>query len=256
MAIQLSFHSYGHGEPLVILHGLLGSSDNWHTVSKKLSAHFLVFAVDLRNHGRSPHSDSFSYETMAQDIKEFLQQHSLSSVFLLGHSMGGKTAMTFALAHPDSVRKLIVVDIAPRDYGAQHDDIFDALYSLKLEQFQNRKQIDETLARTIPSFSTRQFLVKNLSRNDEGSFTWKINLDVIHRNYGELNKAVQGGPPFTKPTLFIRGGKSPYILDEDLGDIKRLFPFSTVTTIQHAGHWVHADTPDEFTNIVLDFCSE
>ncbi|MBI4429368.1 MAG: alpha/beta fold hydrolase, partial [Ignavibacteriales bacterium] len=213
--MQLFFHSYGKGRPLVILHGLLGSSDNWQTLSKKFAEHFHVVAVDLRNHGRSPHSEHFSYEIMAQDIKEFMEQHGLSSAFLLGHSMGGKTAMTFALQNPDRVEKLIVVDIAPRSYGAQHDVIFDALYGLKLNDFQSRKQIDKALAKTIPASSTRQFLIKNLTRNDAGSFTWRINLDVIYNNYDALNKTIEPSLPFTKPALFIKGGNSHYVLEDD-----------------------------------------
>ena len=251
--MQLSFHSYGNGEPLVILHGLLGSSDNWHTVSKKLAEQFQVFAVDQRNHGRSPHSDSLSYETMAQDIKEFLQQHGLSSVFLLGHSMGGKTAMTFSLKHPEQVEKLIVVDIAPSSYGAKHDHIFDALYSLELNSYSSRKQIDNELALRIPEFSIRQFLMKNLTRDESGSLEWKINLDVIHKNYREINRAVESQRPFTHPTLFIKGGKSSYIRQDDIPGIKSLFPNSNLVTLQNAGHWVHADAPQEFAQIVLDF---
>ncbi|MBI3005277.1 MAG: alpha/beta fold hydrolase [Ignavibacteriales bacterium] len=251
--MNLAFHSYGKGRPFLILHGLLGSSDNWHTLSKKFGDHFHVFTIDARNHGKSPHSDEFSYDAMAQDIKEFLQQHGLTSVSLLGHSMGGKTAMTFALKHQDLVERLVVVDIAPRNYGSEHDYIFDAMYGLKLKEFQNRKQIDESLAKSIPAFSARQFLMKNLARDQSGSFVWKMNLDGIHKNYSELNKAIESNTPFRKPALFIRGGQSTYIADSDIDGMKRLFPRATMVTIRDAGHWVHADAPDEFGRVVLDF---
>ena len=250
--MELFFHTYGKGKPLIILHGLLGSSDNWFTIAKKLAERFHVFAVDQRNHGRSPHSNEFTYEAMVQDIKEFMQQHGLSSASLVGHSMGGKTAMALALTYPQVVDSLVVVDIAPRSYGAQHDYIFDALYAVNLRQFKSRREIDEALTKSIPAFATRQFLMKNLGREEDGSFKWKMNLAVIHRNYHEINKSVDG-MPFSNPALFLRGGKSGYVQETDTTEINRLFPKSSMVTIQDAGHWIHADAPEEFVRVVLDF---
>jgi pimeloyl-ACP methyl ester carboxylesterase len=250
--MQLFYHSYGQGPPLIILHGLLGSSDNWHTIGKKLSEFHRVFTVDQRNHGRSPHSEEFTYEVMAQDIKEFMQEHGLSSASLMGHSMGGKVAMKVALSYPQLVDTLIVVDIAPRNYGPQHDSLFDALFSLDLQQFKTRRQVDDALAKNIPSIATRQFVMKNLGRNVDGSFRWKLNLDVIYRNYGAINESIDGAP-FSKPVLFVRGGRSEYIRETDITGIKRLFPSASMVSIQDAGHWVHADAPENFTRIVLDF---
>jgi pimeloyl-ACP methyl ester carboxylesterase len=251
--MNLFFHVYGTGRPLVILHGLFGSSDNWHTVSKKLAGKFTVFAVDLRNHGRSPHSETMTFETMAQDMKEFMQQHNLPSAFFLGHSMGGKIAMRLALNDPQLVDALIVADIAPRKYPAQHDYIFDAILGLDLPRYSSRKEIDEALSGTIPSLATRQLVMKNLTRDQPGEFRWKMNLEAIRKNYDGINDAITAHDPFEKPTLFIRGARSAYIRPDDEEEIAKLFRSFHMKTIDNAGHWVHSDEPEEFVRSVLDF---
>lgn len=253
--MQLNFQSYGTGFPLIILHGLFGSLDNWQTISRRLGEHFHVFAVDQRNHGRSPHSEVFNYEVMAEDLREFMQAHDLSRVHLLGHSLGGKAAMEFALRHPDLVEKLIIVDMASKAYPPWHAPIFKALLSLDLGSFRDRQEISDALAPSIPELATRQFLLKNLARTESGAFQWKINLPAIYQNYDRLNQGMENGRIFTGPVLFIKGGRSEYLEAADLPAIKRLFPQAELTTIPGSGHWVHADAPEPFLKAVLNFLS-
>lgn len=246
------FKEYGTGQPLIILHGLLGSLDNWHTLSTSFAKNRRVIAVDQRNHGHSPHADEMTYRAMASDLFELFDHLSLPSASLLGHSMGGKTAMHFALNHPHLVEKLIVVDIAPRAYPSLHDEIFDALKSIDLSTIQTRQQVDASLAQRIPQTAIRQFLMKNLTRNNSGKFMWKANIDALDRSYGELMRAIDSGTPFAGPTLFVRGTRSSYIAPSDSADIQRLFPRAQVATLE-AGHWVHSEAPDSFFEIVRDF---
>ena len=240
---------------LIILHGLLGSSDNWHSIGQRFGDRFHTVALDARNHGRSPHSDQFNYQFMAEDVVEFMAQHRIASASLMGHSMGGKTAALAALLHPELVDKLIVVDIAPKSYQAHHDQVFNALTSLDLSAFEFRKDIDEALASKIPEMSVRQFLMKNLARDNAAGFHWKMNLEVIEKNYAQINEELPQDRQFDKPTLFIRGGNSDYIQTDDFPLIDRLFPKAELVTIDGAGHWVHVDAPEEFSEIVLDFLS-
>lgn len=251
--MQLHFQSYGQGPPLIILHGLFGSLENWHSISQKLAADFQVFAVDQRNHGRSPHAAEMSYQSMAGDLKEFVTTHQLSAVNLLGHSLGGKVAMFFALNYPDLMEKLVVVDIAPRAYPPHHSEILNALSSLDLPSFKNRKDLETHLAPSIPDLATRQFLLKNVKRDSAGTFYWQMNLAAIHRNYDRLNEALSSQQPFTKPALFISGERSDYIRDEDLASIRKLFPQAAHCKIPGASHWVHADAPEAFLRKVREF---
>lgn len=251
--MQLNFQSYGTGFPLIILHGLFGSLDNWQTISTRLGEHFWVFAVDLRNHGRSPHSDEFNYEVMAEDLGEFMQVHGLARAHLLGHSMGGKTAMEFALRHPEMVEKLIVADMAPKAYPPSHIPIFEALLSMDLSGFRDRREIVDALAPSIPELAVRQFLLKNLTRDESGAFRWKLNLPTIYRNYDRLNQGIENGRNFDGSVMFIKGVRSEYIGEEDRELIKRLFPQAEIIAIPEAGHWVHADAPGAFLNAVLAF---
>ncbi len=253
--MKLYFHSTGHGHPLVILHGLFGSSDNWYTLSNFFGEKYKTYAVDQRNHGRSQHSDSFSYKVMADDLNNLLIHEGITSVFLLGHSMGGKTAMQFALTYPDKVDKLIVVDIGTKAYPPQHDRIFDALFALKLDLYKTRAELDAALAVHIPDYAVRQLLLKNVSRDDAGNFMWKMDVRAIHRNYDNINMAIKSDRAFDKPTLFVRGQKSSYIADEDIEDIKSVFPRARFVTIEGTGHWVHAEAPQKFAECVVEFLS-
>src|SRR5262249_17135452 len=180
--MPLHCESYGHGHPLIILHGLFGSLENWRTLSKAFSQSYHVFALDQRNHGHSPHSNVFDYHVMAEDLREFLQQQGLSSIHLLGHSMGGKPAIQFSLMYSETVDKLIVVDIAPKAYLPGHDDIFAALFSLDARNFRSRQEADTALAKHLPELALRQFLLKNLERTAAGGFRWRIDLEAIHTN--------------------------------------------------------------------------
>jgi esterase len=253
--MQLNFQSLGTGFPLIILHGLFGSLDNWQTISRRLGGFYQVFAVDLRNHGRSPHSDVFGYEVMAEDLREFMETHGLARAHFLGHSMGGKTAMEFALGHRELVEKLIIVDIAPKAYPPWHVPIFEALLSLDLSAFRERREIVDALAPAIPELATRQFLLKNLTRDKSCAFQWKLNLPAIYRNYDWLNQGIENGRSFAGPVLFIKGGRSEYIVEQDGELIRRLFPRAEIIAIPESGHWVHADAREAFLKAVLDFLS-
>jgi esterase len=251
--MQLAYHSYGdHGTPLLILHGLLGSSDNWHTVGKQLGTAFRVFALDARNHGRSPHDGVMTYEAMAEDVHEFMHDKNLPTAHLLGHSMGGKTAMHFALRYPERVEKLVVVDIAPRAYDRRHDALLDAIRSLPLNQFASRGEINNALAERIPDGSTRQFVMKNLARDEAGGFRWKINLSAILEHYDHITSALDTSTQFDKPTLFIKSNTSGYITTEDENQIKNVFPHARIVGFE-AGHWIHAEAPQAFTATVRTF---
>lgn len=251
--MQLSYQSYGQGRPLVILHGLFGSATNWTSLGKALGAHYRVLAVDQRNHGSSPHSAELSYSLLAEDLRGFVTEHELGPIYLLGHSMGGKTAMEFALREPATVERLIVVDIAPRAYPPHHDEILDALGSLDLSAYTSRSALDAALAECIDDLPTRQFLLTNATRDEQGQFRWKLNLPAIDRNYAQLTAAIPGGRSFDSPTLFVRGARSDYIQPQDEATIRALFPQATISTIEDAGHWIHAEAPAAFAALVRAF---
>ena len=251
--MQLHFKQLGHGEPLVLLHGLFGSGDNWFGVAPKLAEKFHVFAPDLRNHGHSPHHVEMDYPLMAADVEKFFAAQKIESAHVIGHSMGGKVAMQFALDFPARVKKLVVVDMAPRAYARTHDKIFAALLAVDLKTFQTRQQIEDALAPEIPSLNLRRFLLKNLGRDDHGKFIWKMNLRGVADNYSRLGEVLSAGNRFDKPALFIRGGKSDYINAADETAIHGHFPAAKIQTIAAANHWVHADAPEEFVRLVLDF---
>ncbi|RPI06998.1 MAG: alpha/beta fold hydrolase [Ignavibacteriae bacterium] len=255
--MQLHYNAYGSesSPALIILHGLFGLSENWHSYGKLFGEQFRTYIPDARNHGRSPHRDVFNYPAMAEDMVEFMMQHHISSASFLGHSMGGKTAALTALLHPELVNRLIVVDIAPRSYQEHHDQVLEAMMSLDLSGFHYRKDIDEALAMKIPEVSVRQFLLKNLMRDDSGLFRWKLNLRAIEKNNEQIYKELPRDHQYVRPALFIRGEKSEYIQMDDLPLIGQLFPAAELVTIKNAGHWVHVDAREEFTEVVLDFLS-
>jgi len=251
--MPLHFKQLGHGEPLVLLHGLFGSGDNWFGVAPKLAEKFYVFAPDLRNHGHSPHHAEMDYPLMAADVEKFFAAQKIESAHVIGHSMGGKVAMQFALDFPARVKKLVVVDMAPRAYKRAHDHIFEALLAVDLNSFQTRAEIEAALEPKIPSLNLRRFLLKNLGRDDHGKFFWKMNLRGVAENYSRLGEVLSLKNHFEKPALFIRGGKSDYITTADELEIRRLFPAAEIKTIAAANHWVHADAPEEFGWLVLEF---
>lgn len=246
----------GEGSALLLLHGLFGSLSNWRPLSRILSASYRVFNVDQRNHGRSPHSDVFNYSAMAEDLRALMQSHALSSAHLLGHSLGGKTAMQFALTHPDAVDTLVVVDMSPLASRPRHREILNALQSLNLRAARNRRELDAQLAQTIADAAMRQFLLMNVANDENGGLQWRMNLEALARSYDEVNRAVTSQSVCDKPALFICGEQSDYIQDEDREAIKALFPRARLVTVAGAGHWVQSDAPEEFARLVVEFLAE
>jgi len=250
--MKLHFRSFGQGEPLIILHGVFGSSDNWQTVGKSLSGQFKIYLVDQRNHGSSPHSEEFNYSVMADDLLSLMMDEGIESAHLLGHSMGGKTAMTFTTRYPERVKKLIVVDMATRYYPPHHENIFRAFRSLNLPEIQSRKQADDELAHELPDFGVRQFILKNLTRKDN-DFVWKLNLDAIEANAEKIGAALDDDAWFNGHVLFIGGSESDYIQKSDFEAIHQHFPNAKIEFISGAGHWVHAEQPRPLIQKVTDF---
>jgi len=253
--MHLFYKQHGDGPPLIILHGLLGASGNWHTLSRTVfSEHFTVYTVDQRNHGRSPHSDTFTYAAMADDLRDFMDQRGLDTAHVLGHSMGGKTAMQFALTYPERLDHLIVVDMAPRAYPPQHRPLLEALQALDLHPHQSRQDLSDALAADVPDRRIREFVLKNLHyERDRDGYSWLMNLDVIADQYANVNVAIDSDTPFRGPVLFLRGSQSDYVTDDDLSDIRRLFPAVDIVTIDGAAHWVHADRPEALAEAVMSF---
>ncbi|MFV5688673.1 alpha/beta fold hydrolase [Flavobacterium sp. ZT3R25] len=243
----------GSGKPLLILHGFLGMSDNWKTLGIQFAADFQVHILDLRNHGRSLHSEEFSYEIMVQDVFEYCQTHNLENINIIGHSMGGKVAMLFATTYPELVDKLIVADIGPKFYPQHHQDILAGLNAVDFSIKPSRNEVEEIMAKYIPDFGTRQFLMKNLYWQEPGQLAFRFNLAVFNTNMDEIGVPLPENLIFEKPTLFIRGGNSNYILDSDFENIKHHFPTATVETIPNAGHWLHAENPVVFYQTVSSF---
>lgn len=250
--MQLNFKKVGEGEPLVILHGLFGSLDNWMTLAKKLGNHFEVYIVDARNHGQSPHSDEFNYDVMADDLYEFILEHHIIDPIILGHSMGGKTAMQFAMNYPNKLEKLIVADIAPKSYPVHHTAIIEGMKSLDFNLVNSRKRADEQLSMHIEEVSTRQFLLKNLYWVEKEKLAWRFNLITIDKNIEIIGQGLENISVFDKPTLFIQGTKSNYITQKDYKPIDNIFPNSEIISLD-SGHWVHAEKPSEFLQILNSF---
>jgi len=251
--MHLHHTTLGTGEPLLLLHGLLGSHQNLLPASRHFAEHFQAFAIDQRNHGHSPHHDEMNYPAMADDIARFMDKHGIATAHVLGHSMGGKTAMQFALNHADRVRKLVVVDMSPRAYRPRFARLLRALREVHPERFTTRHEADQALADTVTEGSLRQFLLKNLMPNETGGYRWRIHLEAIADNYDNLRQAVQGTTPFAGETLFLLGGNSDYVGEADQAEIHRLFPSAQFASIPDAGHWVHAEKPAEFAAAVVKF---
>ena len=241
--MKLNYKSFGQGDPIIILHGMFGTLDNWQTIAKKLAENYTVFILDQRNHGRSPHSAEMNYEIMAEDLHEFMENNWIYKAHLIGHSMGGKTAMQFALTYPQMLDKLILIDIAPKAYEGGHQVVFDALFNVDIKNLTTRKQAAQQLTQYITDVSIQQFLLKNLTRKKEGGFVWKMNLEAIYKHYQDILKEVEGTEIFEGPCLFIRGGKSNYVKKEDMELIRKKFRYAKLETVANAGHWVHAEAP-------------
>lgn len=268
--MKLYYRQVGEtGQPIIILHGIFGSSDNWLTISKTIAeAGYRVYLVDQRNHGRSPRSDVHDYESMAADLMEFITEHALENPILVGHSMGGKVVMQFAMDYPNQklpgeaapggtaanrFSRLVIVDIAPRFYPVHHANIIRGFNAIDLPSLKSRNEADTILSRYEPNLGVRQFLLKNLYRTEAGPFDWRLNLPVIERELHGIGEELRHVHTVTEPTLFVRGSESGYVRDEDIQTISKIFPNATVETIEGASHWVQAEKPKEFVEVLLHF---
>jgi pimeloyl-ACP methyl ester carboxylesterase len=237
----------GTGKPLIILHGFLGMSDNWKTLGIKYTENgFDVHLLDQRNHGKSFRSSEFNYDVLVEDVKQYMAHHNLESTIILGHSMGGKTAMQFACSYPEKVTKLLVADIAPKYYPPHHQPIINALNAIEIQTLASRTDADDALAKHIKDLGTRQFLLKNLYWVEKGILDFRFNLKVLSTKMEEVGENIGSNATYEGPALFLRGDKSEYITQEDTTEIKKYFPRATVETIAAAGHWLHAENPKQF----------
>ena len=246
----------GQGAPLLILHGFLGMSDNWKTLGNKFAEDYEVHLIDQRNHGRSFHSDEFNYEVLADDLLNYIEYHQLKKINLIGHSMGGKTVMFFAVSNPDKVNKLMVADIGPRYYSAHHEDILNGLNAIEFSKINSRKEIENQLSNYVSEVGIRQFLLKNVYRVSKDEFGFRFNLKSLTENYDEVGIALPSLTQFNGETLFLRGGNSGYIDDNDRNLIEAHFPNSEIVTVKNAGHWLHAENPTDFYNEVVSFLAK
>lgn len=253
--MELYANVIGEGKPMLILHGLFGTGDNWKSLANRFNEEngLQVHLLDLRNHGRSPHTDAFSYELMALDVKEYCEQNNLKNIILLGHSMGGKVAMDFAVKYPEFLDALIVVDIAPKSYPPHHDIIMEGLQMLYDSELTSRKQADEKLQEYIEDWGVRQFLLKNLYWKEKGKLALRMNFPVLKEKYSEVTASISDGTEYDGPTFFIKGEKSGYIKDGDRDLIRGHFPRAQLITLKDAGHWVHAEKAEEFFEAVIGF---
>lgn len=250
---MLHYRVLGKGAPLVILHGLFGSSDNWQSQAKKLAEFYTVYSVDLRNHGHSFWSPAHTYALMAEDVYNLIEELNLKKIILLGHSMGAKVAMTLAQQHPSLLDKLILVDMGIKEYPMHHQHILAGIHGLNLAAYKSRSEAEIDLEKHVEKQGVRQFLLKNLYWKSKGELAWRMNVNVLEKNMGEILRPLPNQVVLTN-SLFIRGELSNYILDEDIPEIENIFPDSEFETILGAGHWVHAEAQEEFIHVVLGFC--
>lgn len=253
--MKLFFREFGDGPPAIILHGLFGQSDNWVTIGRRIADQFHVYLPDQRNHGQSPHTPVHSFPAMSDDLAEFIEDHHLENPVLIGHSMGGKVAMTYALENPEKVSKLVVIDISPRKYPERviHTQIISQMMSIDLENISSRGEVEKILDSRIADKRVRMFILKNLYFKIHGKLAWRLNLEAINQSMDLLFDGISSENHYTGPTLFIRGGKSDYVTDADFPVIKYLFPEAFIKTISGATHWVHADAPKELCKLLSDF---
>lgn len=245
---------YGsHPEHLLIFHGLFGQADNFATLARQFAEHYTVHTIDLRNHGRSFHSDDMSFEAMTRDILNYLDEHQIETCYLLGHSLGGRVVMEFAYRYPERLDKLIVADMAPKAYAPHHQGILKALESVDFDKVEKRSDAEEYLKQYIPEFGVRQFLLKNVYLKEKGRYAFRFNLEVLSNKYLEMVGEGLTDGNYDNPTLFIRGGNSHYIMDQDFDMIKSHFPQAEFETIPNAGHWLHAENPKMFFDLIIEF---
>lgn len=251
--MKLFCEKQGHGAALIMAHGVFGSHENLGAIARLLVDDFTLYRVDLRNHGRSPHAATMSYADMAADILELMDDQGLNKAAVLGHSLGGKVMMELACTHPERVTHLVVGDIAPVEYPAHHDPILAGLQAIDLSEIKSRGEADQQLQQYVDNLLTRQFLLKNLQRDDNGQFYWRLNLAAIAEQYGVLRLSIGGGKVHPGPTLFIRGALSKYIQERNFDAIYQQFPSAKIETIDNASHWLHAEKPQQFADLVKNF---
>ncbi len=252
--MELFFRKYGSGPNLIVLHGLLGNGDNWATLAKQFGMQFSTFTPDMRNHGQSPHASEMNYRSMSADVFDFMDQQRIENSHILGHSMGGKIAMQMALDNPERVEKLVVVDMGPKKYPDGHSVIFKTMNSLPIDQIQNRKEATDYLLSQIESEAIVQFLLKNIVFDKKvDGYKWRINLPGIFESYPNILEAIKSELKYEKPALFIYGGNSDYVKQEDHNSILKLFPKAEFFEVEQAGHWVHAEKPQELFKRVVNF---
>ena len=253
--MKLFFREFGTGQPVILLHGLFGQSDNWVTVGRRIADQFHVYIPDQRNHGQSPHTSIHSFPAMADDLAEFIEEHSIENPILIGHSMGGKVAMTYALENPVLVKKLVVIDISPRKYPERttHTQVISEMMRIDLENIATRTEVEKILDARISDSRVRMFILKNLYYKLHGKLAWRLNLEAINQSMDLLFDGISSENQYTGPTLFIRGGKSDYVTDADIPLIKSMFPEALIKTISGATHWVHADAPEELCLLLSGF---
>jgi esterase len=257
MSVDLFYRQYGNPTTptMVVLHGQLGSSRNWVSLAKTLGEHFNVYTLDLRNHGDSAHHPHMDYQSLEEDLLHFVQKHNLNSIILVGHSLGGKTAMGFACHYPEYVDRLAVLDIAPKIYDPHHEDVFAGMMAIDLEKLTSRQEADDILKEYIPNVDMRQFVLTNLVRTPEGKFRWQVNLESLIQNKHIVTLSpLSSEDRYYGPTLFIRGGESPFMEDADEAMIKEYFPHAEIVTFPGIGHNVHIEDKELFLGALLDFC--
>ncbi|MDG1781770.1 MAG: alpha/beta fold hydrolase [Flavobacteriales bacterium] len=250
--MKLFFKTLGEGKPLLILHGLFGSGDNWQTLARRYAEDFKVYLIDQRNHGHSPHDATHSYQAMAEDLEALVEEEDLNDFHLLGHSMGGKTAMLFASENGYMIDKLIVADMAPKSYPVHHQQILKALTTADLETLTSRSKVDAHLSQFIQEAGVKQFLLKNLYWKEKGKLAWRFNVPVLNDTIEKIVEETDQQISLAD-TLFIRGGKSDYIQDEDIPFLNHYFPNNQLETIPDAGHWLHAEAPETFFNVTRTY---
>ena len=253
--MQLFYREFGSGQPAIILHGLFGQSDNWVTVGRRIADQFHVYIPDQRNHGQSPHAAIHSFPAMADDLSTFIEEHNIENPIIIGHSMGGKVAMTYTLENPDQVRKLVVVDISPRKYLERivHTQVISQMMGIDIANMATRTEVEKLLDARISDARVRMFILKNLYYKIDGRLAWRLNLDAINQSMELLFDGIVTHRQYNGPTLFIRGGKSDYVPDEDFPLIKSMFPQAILKTISGATHWIHADAPEELCYVLSSF---
>lgn len=267
--MELFYRKNGSGSPIVIVHGLYGSSDNWINIGKRLGEKYTVYIIDQRNHGRSPFADSHTFDDLKNDLNDFFEQHNIEKAILLGHSMGGKVAMWFAADYPEKVEKLVIADIAPKDYLLSkedsqfylHQNILLAMQEIDFSQIKSRNDVDDFMSEKIDDERIRQFLLKNVAKDKKTKqYTWRVNAEVLYNHLEEIVSGVNKNwltdriPITAYPVIFIRGMKSKYILAEDEILINEIYPDSRIVDIPEAGHWLHAEQPQKFMEAVMLCC--